>query len=189
MTIKVSVFWPVSLFSPVKSPTPRASEVPGQPVMDRISLSERIPDRTEDSFSRNRIVCSIVRLLRTGMPLKAVPARLRMSNSSCKVTSSSSCNRGVAFSFNPRSSYSEDGYAVCAGLEAPAADSRVLSVTLIVFVVSFATSARCPTCRRRSSPLRPRRQVRSLLPEKRGRGMSRLRCRPADPYYLPSGPR
>src|ERR1700676_2863205 len=91
------------------------------------------------------MVWSSVRLVRMGMPLTDDPERLLISNSRCSVTSSSPCNRGVAFTFNPRSTYSADGYAVCPAAAADDVegrrDDKLLSVTVTEFEVglSFAT--------------------------------------------------
>ena len=87
MTMKVSVFWLVSEFAPIKSFTMGVADISGSPLMERRSLDCMIPERTEDSSSRNRMVCSTVRLLRMGIPLMEDPARERMSNWSCSVTS------------------------------------------------------------------------------------------------------
>src|SRR3979490_2676108 len=101
--------------------------------MVRASLASTIPERTDVWFSRSRIVWSRVRLVRTGMPLTDDPERLRISNSRCSVTSSSPCNRGVAFTLSPRSTYSAEGYADCPADEVELGDEledcSVLSVT------------------------------------------------------------
>src|SRR5665213_188115 len=117
--------------SPVNKPIPGAVETHGSPLVLVILFDCRMPDRTEVSFSRRRMVCSILRLLRMGMPLMLDPVRLLISNCSCSVTSSSPWSRGVAFTFNPKSSYSADGYPVWADAE-PAKDGNVFSVTVTV---------------------------------------------------------
>src|SRR6266576_1483406 len=133
----VSVVW-----VPVRYPAPGAVAAQGKPLMARASLDSTIPERTEVWFSRSRIVWSSVRLVRTGMPLMDDPERLRISNSRCRVTSSSPCNRGVAFTFSPRSTYSAYVYAVCGEvdeLEGELDDCSVLMVTVTVFGDSLAT--------------------------------------------------
>src|SRR5271163_3401324 len=61
-----------------------------------------------------RTVCEMVRLVMIGMPLMLEPARARISNSNCSVTSSFGCRVGVVFILTPMSSYSAPGYGVCA---------------------------------------------------------------------------
>ena len=131
-----------AVWFPVRYPAPGAVEVNGKPLIVRASLDSTIPESTEVWFSRSRIVWSSVRLVRTGMPLTDDPERLRISNSRCNVTSSSSCNRGVAFTFSPKSTYSADGYAVCP--EEDDGDGMTdwmgLRVTVTVFEDWFATA-------------------------------------------------
>src|SRR6266566_8446162 len=143
MMKSVSVSFVSVVWFPVRYPAPGTVAAQGKPLMARASLDSTIPERTEVWFSRSRIVWSSVRLVRTGMPLTDDPERLRISNSRCRVTSSSPCNRGVAFTFSPRSTYSAEGYADCPiddeeELKGELDDCSVLSVTVTVFADSLA---------------------------------------------------
>lgn len=72
--------WIFVVSSPVNKPIPGTVEVQGNPLVLPIWFDCRMPDRIEVSFSRRRMVCSIWRLLRMGIPLMLVPVRLLMSN-------------------------------------------------------------------------------------------------------------
>ena len=72
--------WIFVVSSPVNKPIPGTVEVQGNPLVPAIWFDCKIPEITEVSFSRRRIVCSMLRLLRTGIPLMLVPVRLLISN-------------------------------------------------------------------------------------------------------------
>ena len=82
---------------------------PGHPVMLRIPLVSIRPERMLVSLARSRTICSIDRLLIIGMLFTFWPASAVISNCILSETSSGGCTRGVAWTFSPKSTYSEAG--------------------------------------------------------------------------------